>query len=70
MKKKWISQEVSMIQSFIGDFNTILEDQEHNGFVVPARHPIEDFQLWTDTNHLLHLLPLELFTLGQMEDED
>jgi hypothetical protein len=55
MKKKWISQQVSMIQSFIGDFNTILEDQEHNGFAVPARHPIEDFQLWTDTNHLLHL---------------
>ncbi|MCH81726.1 RNA-directed DNA polymerase (Reverse transcriptase), partial [Trifolium medium] len=37
------------------DFNTILEEQEHNGFAVPARQPIEDFQRWTDTNHLIHL---------------
>jgi hypothetical protein len=40
---------------FLGDFNTILEAQEHSGFAVPARQPIVDFQDWTDTNFLIHL---------------
>ncbi|KAK2411057.1 hypothetical protein QL285_046381 [Trifolium repens] len=40
---------------FLGDFNTILEAQEHSGFAVPSRQPIVDFQDWTDTNFLIHL---------------
>ncbi|MCH80720.1 DUF4283 domain protein, partial [Trifolium medium] len=36
-------------------FNTIIGVHEYRGSFSPARIPIEDFQVWTDTNNLVHL---------------
>ena len=41
---------------FIGDFNTIMGAHEHSGSFTPAKPPIEDFQQWSDTFNLIHLL--------------
>jgi len=40
---------------YIGDFNSILGAHEHRGSFSLARLPMEEFQLWTNTNNLLHL---------------
>jgi ribonuclease HI len=40
---------------FMGDFNVILGAHEHRGRILPARLPMKDFQVWTDTSDLIHL---------------
>ncbi|GAU48947.1 hypothetical protein TSUD_285360 [Trifolium subterraneum] len=49
-----ISVEVGRIN--FGDFNTILGAHEHRGNCIPAPIPIADFQQWTNSLDLLHLL--------------
>ncbi|WJX68380.1 hypothetical protein P8452_52753 [Trifolium repens] len=39
----------------MGDFNVILGAHEHRGRILPARLPMKDFQVWTDTSDLIHL---------------
>jgi len=39
----------------MGDFNSILGAHEHRGHFNPTRGPMEEFQLWTNNNHLIHL---------------
>ena len=46
---------------FMGDFNSILGASEHKGHCMPARALMEDFQLWTNNNHLIHLPTLGAF---------
>lgn len=41
--------------TFIGDFHSIMGAHEHCGSLNPARSPINDFILWTDTFDLTHL---------------
>jgi len=40
---------------FIGDYNTITGAHEYRGSHNPARLPIEDFNNWSDSNHLIHI---------------
>jgi len=39
----------------IGDFNTILGSHEHRGASLPARGPMNDFFVWSDSNNFFHL---------------
>lgn len=41
--------------SIIGEFNTILGAHEYCGSFSPARGPMEEFSLWTDRSHLVHI---------------
>jgi hypothetical protein len=46
---------------FMGDFNSILRAHEHRGHFNPARAPMEEFQLWTNNNYLIHLPTADAF---------
>lgn len=40
---------------FIGDFNVILGCHEHKGGFLPAKGPMTEFQMRTDSNNLFHI---------------
>jgi hypothetical protein len=62
IKRRSLWNTISQIQtqhtfpwSCIGDFNTILGAHEYRGNCIPARIPMEDFQMWSDSHNLIHL---------------
>ncbi|XP_058741658.1 uncharacterized protein LOC131614046 [Vicia villosa] len=40
---------------FFGDFNAIIGAHEHRGRLCPTQVPMKDFNLWTNSNDLIHI---------------
>ncbi|KAI5435682.1 hypothetical protein KIW84_022198 [Lathyrus oleraceus] len=60
-KRKALWEDLSDLQNnhhlpwnFIGDFNAIIGVHEHCGYNSHVKRPILDFQVWNDTNQLIH----------------
>lgn len=50
-----LQAQLALPWCFIGDFNSIIGAHEHRGRCSPARLPMEEFQIWSDSNNLFHI---------------
>lgn len=41
--------------NFLGDFDDIMGAHEHKGSHYPTRGPMFNFQIWSETNNLIHI---------------